>query len=94
MEEEATGILEMSVGAMAVTYLVIGFVLATLYRAWLNYDDKKHNVKSNSQDPIDVATNTLLGVILWPACAILMCGAGCILLLGKFWSRIGWWSRK
>lgn len=94
MEEEATGVLGMSLGTAAVTYLIIGFVLATLYRAFVNYDDKRHQVKPSSLDPIDVGTNTLLGVLLWPLFTLLMGGSGLIWLLGKFWSRIGWWSGK
>lgn len=94
MEEEATGILGMSLGTAAVTYLIIGFVLATLYRALTNYNDKKHLVKPNSRDPFDVAVDTLLGVLLWPLFALLFGGYGLIWLLGKFWSRVGWWSGK
>ena len=94
MEEEATEILGMSRGTAAVTYLIIGFVLAMLYRALKNYGDKKRRVKPSDRDPIDVGTDTLLGVLLWPLFVILFGGAGFILLLGKFWSRVGWWSRK
>ena len=94
MEEEATEVLGMSLGTAAVTYLIIGFVLATLWRAWVNYGDKKLKVKPSSQDPIDVGTNTLLGVLLWPLFAFLIGGAGFIWLIGMFWSKVGWWSRK